>query len=284
VGKTLDRRSDPRHYCIGESPESDVRAEKRIMNQASPTSRLLIIEDDAELGAAMLQQAEQQGYVCTLASSGAEGVRLAEQEEYTVIVVDLTLDDESGLRVLRRVREANEGISLLILTQLEMRQERLAGLEAGADDFLLKPFSMEELRARLEAAVIRSARRIRSELEIGPVYMDLTSRKARRSGRLLALTPTEFRILEILMRNHGTAVTRRVLVEFLWQPEWGGGTNVIEVHINRLRNKLSNGGTEPQLIFTQRGSGYLMHWDPDAPPPPPPPPEELSDPSSDPDV
>ncbi len=250
------------------------------MSQTAPLSKLLIIEEDAELGRVMLLEGEQQGYSCTLVSAGAEGVKLAEQEGYAVIVVDLALQDDSGLGLVRRIREAHAGTSLLILTPLEMRQERLAGLEAGADDFLLKPFSMEELRARLDAAAIHSKRRQRTVLEVGPVTMDLTWRKAQRGGRHMLLTPTEFRILEILMRNHGTSVTRRMLVDFLWQSEGEGVTNAIEVHINRLRNKLSNGGTEPQLIFTQRGSGYMMHWDPDAPPPPPPPPEELSDPTS----
>ena len=103
----------------------------------------------------------------------------------------------------------------------------------------------------------------------------------RRTMRIGAVIPT---VDNTIFSQFITAVTRRMLVEFLWQPEWDGVTNVIEVHINRLRNKLSNGGIDPQLIFTQRGSGYIMRWDPDAPPPPPPPPEELTDPSSDPDV
>ena len=239
------------------------------MNQTSPTVKLLVVEDDPILGRAMMQGLADQGYECSLAVAGAAGLKLAEAESFNIVIIDLALEDESGLGVLRCVREINENANILILTPLEFRQERLAGLEAGADDFLIKPFTLDELRARVEAALIRSKTRPKSVLESGPVYMDLTSRKVLRSGRLIPLTPTEFRILEILMRNQGKAVTRRMLCEFLWQPDWEGVTNVIEVHINLLRTILSNGGTEPQMIFTVRGSGYVLRYDPNVAPPPP---------------
>lgn len=238
------------------------------MNQTPPPVKLLVVEDDPILGRAITQGLADQGYECSLAVAGAAGLKLAEAEAFHVVIIDLALEDESGLGVLRCVREANENANILILTPLEYRQERLAGLEAGADDFLIKPFTLDELRARVEAAMIRSKTRPKSVLESGQVYMDLTSRKVLRNGRLIPLTPTEFRILEILMRNQGKAVTRRMLCEFLWQPDWEGVTNVIEVHINRLRTKLSNGGVEPQMIFTVRGSGYVLRYDPNVAPPP----------------
>lgn len=247
------------------------------MSETVAPAKLLIIEDDSVLARSMLQGLADPAYVCSLASDGAIGVKLAESQEFAIVIIDLALEDESGLGVLRRVREANQRASLLILTPLDYRQERLAGLEAGADDFLLKPFTLDELRARVEAALVRSKARPKSVLELGPLYMDLTSRKALRNGRPLPLTPTESRILEVLMRNHGKVVSRRMLSEFLWQPEWAGVTNVIEVHINRMRTKLSNGGLEPQMIFTLRGSGYVLRWDPDQPPPPPPPPSEMAE-------
>ncbi|MEZ6075008.1 MAG: response regulator transcription factor [Pirellulaceae bacterium] len=238
------------------------------MYEAARPAKVLVIEDDVVLSRNIQQWLAESDYVCSLASDAAAGVKLVESEDFSVVIIDLTLEGESGLAALRQVREANQSASVLILTPLEYRQERLAGLEAGADDFLLKPFTLNELQARVEAALLRLTTRPKSVLEVGPLLMDLTSRKALRNGRPLALTPTESRILEVLMRRFGTVVTRSMLSEFLWQPEWAGVTNVIEVHINRLRAKLSNGGVESQMIFTPRGSGYVLRWNPDLPPPP----------------
>lgn len=247
------------------------------MNGTVTPAKVLIVEDDAVLSRNIQQWLAEPDYVCSLASDGSAGVKLLESEDFAVVIIDLALEDKSGLGVLRRVREVNQRASVLILTPLEYRQERLDGLGAGADDFLLKPFTLNEMQARVEAALVRLKTRPKTVLEVGPLFMDLTSRKALRNGRPLALTPTESRILEVLMRKRGTVVTRSMLIEFLWQPEWAGVTNVIEVHINRLRTKLSNGGVEPQMIFTLRGRGYVLRWDPDQPPPPPPPPSEMAD-------
>lgn len=237
------------------------------MSQDNATVKLLVLEDDPILGRAINQGLSDEGYACTLIANGTEALKLAESVDFKVVIIDLALEDESALGVLRCIREAKENVNILILTPLEFRQERLAGLEAGADDFVIKPFALDELKARIEAALVRSKIRPKSILEVGPLQMDLTSRKVVRNGRIVPLTPTEFRILEILVRNQGKAVTRRMLCEFLWQPEWEGVTNVIEVHINRLRTKLS-GRVEPQMIFTVRGSGYVLRWDPSLPPPP----------------
>lgn len=247
------------------------------MNEALTPAKVLIVEDDSVWSSNILKWLAEPAYLCSLVRHGTAGVQLLESEDFAVVIIDLALEDKSGLAVLRRVREVNQRASVLILTPFEYRQERLDGLEAGADDFLLKPFTFIELQARVEAVLLRLKTRPKSVLEIGPLFMDLTSRKALRNGRPLALTPTEARILEVLMRKFGTVVTRSMLSEFLWQPEWAGVTNVIEVHINRLRSKLSNGGVEPQMIFTLRGSGYVLRWRPDQPPPPPPPPSDLAE-------
>ncbi|MCA9132229.1 MAG: response regulator transcription factor [Planctomycetales bacterium] len=235
------------------------------MNLTEQALKILVIEDDMILGRALTQGLADQGYDCRLASDGTQALKMAEKDAFSVVILDLALEDESGLGVLRCMREANENANVIILTPLEFRQERIAGLEAGADDFVIKPFTLDEIRARVEAAIIRSKTKPKSMLEIGPLVMDLTSRKVVRSGRQVPLTPTEFRILEILMRNQGKAVTRRMLCEFLWQPDWEGVTNVIEVHINRLRSKLT-GESESQMIFTIRGSGYTLRWEPSGEP------------------
>lgn len=227
------------------------------MNLTPENESILIIEDDHVLGQSVMQGLSEQGYSCTLTSSGIEGADLAANHNYRVIILDLALSDDSGLGVLRCIRDANDKASVLLLTPLEFRTERLRGLEAGADDFCMKPFTLREILARVEAALIRSRSRPQMVLEVGPLSMDLSARRVTNAGRNVTLTPTEFRILEILSRNHGKVVTRRMLCEFLWNPDWEGVTNVIEVHINRLRNKLQteNG---PRLIHTVRGSGYSL--------------------------
>lgn len=220
---------------------------------------LLIVEDDPILGRNISAGLTEHGYTCTLVTSGAEAAQLAAENQYRVVLIDLALEDESALGVLRCIRESNDNASIVMLSPLEFRSERLMGIEAGADDFVIKPFVMREVLARVEVAIIRSGTRPKSQLDIGPLSMDLSARKVSRERTTINLTPTEFRILEILMRNQGKVVTRRMLCEFLWNPEWEGVTNVIEVHINRLRTKIErpNG---PQLIHTIRGSGYSLRW------------------------
>ena len=225
--------------------------------------KLLVVEDDHVLGKTITNGLTEEGYHCRLASSGVQALEMAQAENYQIVILDLALEDESALGILRCVREANENANVIILTPLEFRQERKAGLEAGADDFLIKPFALHEMRARVEAALIRSKARPKSLLEIGPLSMNLTTRKVTCAGKQLSLTPTEFRILEILLRNNGKVVTRRMLCEFLWEPGWEGVTNVIEVHINRLRSKLKSAETHP-TIQTIRGSGYALQWVPDS--------------------
>ncbi len=223
--------------------------------------KILIIEDDSVLARALSQGLAAKSYECQVATTGSEALKKSESASFQIVILDLALEDESGLGVLRCLREANENLIIIILTPLDFRQERLAGLEAGADDFLIKPFAMDEMLARVEAALIRFKTRPKSLVEVGPISMDLSSRRVTRNGRSIPLTPTEFRILEILMRNQSKVVTRRMLCEFLWQPEWEGVTNVIEVHINRLRSKLTL-NNEQRVIFTVRGSGYTLRWDP----------------------
>ncbi|MEM7476718.1 MAG: response regulator transcription factor [Planctomycetota bacterium] len=223
--------------------------------QNSPN--ILLVEDDILFGKTIQDHLERIGYRCDLVEQGAKAVESALAEDYKLIVLDLSLSDGSSLGALRCIREADENVNLLVMTPLEFRQERMAALEAGADDFILKPFQMAELEARLEAALVRARTKPKTKLEFGPLQMDLTNRRVTRDGRDSSLTPTEFRILEILMRNQGRVVTRRMLCEFLWNPEWEGVTNVIEVHINRLRSKINQKG-DPQLIHTVRGSGYIL--------------------------
>jgi two-component system, OmpR family, response regulator len=219
--------------------------------------RVLVIEDDPVLGRAISQGLNDQGDLCQWSDNGQKGLSLASQEQYDAIVLDLMLPDVSGLDVLKRLRDDKVETPVLILTALGSVEDRVTGLNSGADDYLVKPFAFAELSARLEAIRRRSSRGPTTALRVSDLHMELTTRKVDRSGRDIDLTPTEFRLLEFLMRNSDQVVTRRMLCEHLWEADWEGVTNVIEVHINRLRSKI-NKGDEPQMIHTVRGSGYVL--------------------------
>jgi two-component system OmpR family response regulator/two-component system copper resistance phosphate regulon response regulator CusR len=231
------------------------------MNPVEEPLKILILEDDPLLARAVFQSLSDDGYQCKLSTTGSEAVQLAQSDQFQIMILDLGLEDQSGLGVLRCIRESSEACSVIVLTPIEFSMERKAALESGADDFVVKPFVLNEIRARVEAVLIRSRTRPKTVLEAGPVNMNLTTRRVSSNGHVLSLTPTEFRILEILLRNQGKAVTRRMLCEFIWEPDWEGVTNVIEVHINRLRSKLREGVNQP-LIHTIRGCGYTFRWEP----------------------
>lgn len=219
------------------------------------SKRVLIISDQAtppELNNTL----STQGYESKVANSAREGLELFEVEQFDHVVLNLGGQDSGLMGLIRCTREKSPASSLVVVADGGGVTNPLEALQAGADDFLIPPFSVSELVARLEAASLRSDRN-QNRLEVGPIRMDLTRRQVSRDERSIQLTPTEFRILEILLRNHGRVVTRKMLCEFLWNPEWEGVTNVIEVHINRLRSKLNQDGA-PQMIHTVRGSGYVL--------------------------
>ncbi|MFO1064791.1 MAG: response regulator transcription factor [Pirellulales bacterium] len=219
--------------------------------------RVLVIEDDPVLGRAISQGLSDQGDRCLLCDNGESGLVAAGQEKFDTIVLDLMLPDVHGLEVLKKLRNEKNDTPVLILTALGSIDDRVTGLNAGADDYLVKPFAFAELSARLDAIRRRSSRGSATTLRVGELQMELTTRKVERAGRDIDLTPTEFRLLEYLMRCSDQVVTRRMLCEHLWEADWEGVTNVIEVHINRLRSKI-NKGDEPQMIHTVRGSGYVL--------------------------
>jgi two-component system OmpR family response regulator/two-component system copper resistance phosphate regulon response regulator CusR len=218
---------------------------------------LLLVEDDALLGKSVQRGLSDAGHECDWATGGEEAVRRARSMPYDAIVLDLMLPDISGLQVLRRLRADKNETPVLVLTALGSVDERVNGLNAGADDYLVKPFAFAELAARLEAMARRAGKSIKTDLQDGPLTLDLRTRRATRDDKEIELTPTEFSLLEFLMRNANQTVTRRMLCEHLWDANWEGVTNVIEVHINRLRAKVDRGFGEP-LIHTVRGIGYAL--------------------------
>lgn len=218
---------------------------------------VLIVEDDFLIGKGIADVLNAGGFHCVVCDSGLDAIDQFGKGEFSLVIVDLALEDHSALGALRCLRMASDEVSLIVLTPIDFRDERIMAIEAGAEDFVVKPFAMREVLARAEAAVVRARNKPKALLSAGVLTLDLTTRRAARDGKQLTLTPTELRILEILLRNLNKVVTRRMLCEFLWNPDWEGITNVIEVHMNRLRRKVEVPGSEP-LIHTIRGKGYML--------------------------
>jgi two-component system, OmpR family, response regulator len=218
---------------------------------------LLIVEDDPVIGRSLHQGFTEAGYECVWARDGERGLELARTQQFDAIVLDLLLPIRDGLEVLRTLRGEGVLTPVVLLTALGSVEERVAGLKAGADDYLIKPFSIDELKARIEAIGRRVAKRVSPVLQVCGLTLDLSTRCVVRGEREINLTPTEFSLLEILMRHAGQVVTRKMLCEHLWDADWEGWTNVIEVHINRLRSKIDR-GYEGSIIQTVRGRGYVI--------------------------
>jgi two-component system OmpR family response regulator/two-component system copper resistance phosphate regulon response regulator CusR len=220
------------------------------------TVKILVIEDDPVLGRAIHQGLEEAGHTCELSQSGRQGLASALAHSSDVIVLDRMLPDLAGMDVLRQLRAEGIRTPVLILTALGSVDERVEGLQHGADDYLVKPFAFPELLARL-TAITRRSLQPSSQLTAGPLSLDLSTRRVTRDGQEISLTPTEFSLLEFLMRHAGQVVTRKMLCEHLWEADWEGVTNLIEVHITRLRAKIDREFDSP-LLQTVRGRGYVL--------------------------
>lgn len=220
--------------------------------------RILVIEDDSDTSAYIVQGLKENGHVVDSANDGKAGLFLALDSNYEVMVVDRMLPGLDGLSIIQTLRNTQNTTPVLILSALGEIDDRVHGLRSGGDDYLVKPFAFSELLARLEALV----RRVDSEtpvthLQVADLEMDLLARAVRRSGRKVDLQPREFRLLEYLMRHNGQVVTRTMLLENVWDYHFDPQTNVIDVHISRLRSKIDKGFDQP-LLHTVRGAGYLL--------------------------
>lgn len=219
--------------------------------------QVLVIEDDPILGKALQRGMCDGGHSCDWVRNGQKGLDEACSQRFDAVVLDLLLPDLAGIEIMKSLRSRGILTPVLILTALGSVDDRVIGLNSGADDYLVKPFAFPELMARLEAITRRAKDRPSSQLTVGPLSLDLTNRRVSRGDTELNLTPTEFSVLEFLMRYAGQVVTRKMLCEHLWESDWEGVTNVVEVHINRLRGKIDRGYPEP-LIQTVRGRGYVL--------------------------
>ncbi|MBA3812301.1 MAG: response regulator transcription factor [Caulobacteraceae bacterium] len=221
--------------------------------------KLLIVEDDRETAAWLKRALAEAGHVADHAADGRDGLMLAAAEPYDVIVLDRMLPGIDGLAILRTLRAAKVATPVLLLTALGGIDDRVEGLEAGGDDYLVKPFAFAELLARVGALARRPPPQDRpTVLAVADLRMDLLAREVTRAGERIELQPREFQLLEYLLRHAGRVVTRTMLLEAVWDFHFDPRTNIVETHISRLRAKLQRGGGA-DLIHTVRGAGYRLN-------------------------
>ena len=220
--------------------------------------RVLIVEDDQEAASYMAKGLKESGYVVDHVADGREALYRVAAETYDAAVVDRMLPGVDGLTIIKTMRSAGNHIPVLILSALGDVDDRVKGLKAGGDDYLVKPYAFAELLARLEALLRRGrADTPDTTLKLADLEMDLVGRTVRRAGKPIELKPKEFALLEYLMRHAGHVVTRTMLLENVWDYSFDPQTNVIDVHISRLRQKIDKGHDKP-LLSTIRGAGYSL--------------------------
>ncbi|MFN3834286.1 MAG: response regulator transcription factor [Glycocaulis sp.] len=220
--------------------------------------RVLIMEDDKQVAAFMGRGLKEAGHVCDCAHDGEEGLEMARDGQYDVLVVDRMMPRRDGLSVIETLRAEGMAMPILILSALGEVDDRVDGLKSGADDYLVKPYAFAELLARVEVlARRRDPGSVQTQLAVGDLEMDLLARTVKRGGEDVLLQPREFRLLEFLMRHAGQVVTRTMLLEKVWDYHFDPQTNVIDVHISRLRSKIDKpfGST---MLHTVRGAGYRL--------------------------
>lgn len=217
--------------------------------------RILVVEDDIKVAAFIQRGLSEEGYAVDVLHDGSSAGDQAAILDYDAVVLDLMLPKRSGFQVLREIRARKAGVPVLILTARDSVEDRIAGLDAGADDYMAKPFALAELSARLRALLRRGGTRSTS-LRVGDLEIDTIRRHVMRGGRTIELKPKEYALLEFLMRNADRPVTRSHIIEHVWDIHFDSVSNVVEVHINALRNKIDR--TETPLIHTIRGVGYML--------------------------
>lgn len=221
---------------------------------------ILVVEDEPSMAELLRQGLEESNHSVTLAGDGLAGLNAAQSSNFDIIILDIMMPGLSGLEITRKLRAAHSEVPILMLTARDGAPDIIKGLDAGADDYLTKPFSLRVLLARIRAISRRATRPLMTQLEVGDLCLDPVSRQVARAGHTVNLTATEFRLLEFLMRRAGRAVARSAIIEGVWGFDTEVGSNTVDVYIKFLREKLD---TDPKrkLIHTIRGHGYIMRDD-----------------------
>lgn len=223
---------------------------------------ILLIEDDINAASYVIKGLKESGHVVDHASDGEEGMELSLTLKFDVIIIDRMLPKLDGLSLIKKIRDQKINTPILILSALGEVDEKVLGLKAGADDYLAKPFSFSELLARIEVLVRRTNPEVKeTSLKVGSLIMNLLTRQVHRNGIEIELQPREFRLLEFLMRRSNQVVTRTMLLEGVWEYHFDPQTNVIDVHISRLRSKIDKPFDGKEMLFTERGAGYALRTD-----------------------
>jgi DNA-binding response OmpR family regulator len=220
-------------------------------------SRILLIEDEVNVSAFIKRGLEEQSYQVDVAYDGVTGKSLALQKEYDVIILDIILPNSNGWEVCRSIRELKITTPILMLSALGATDDKVKGLDLGADDYLTKPFKFKELQARIRALGRRKYAPEEELITVGSLEVDVSAKTVRREGRPIALTSQEFKLLEYLTRNKGRVLSRMQLLENVWEKNFDPGSNVVEVYVNYLRNKIDK-HCQAKLIHTVIGMGYVL--------------------------
>jgi heavy metal response regulator len=219
--------------------------------------RILVVEDEAKVASFIRRALEEESYAVDVCEDGSQGLDLARSGNYDLAILDLMLPGLPGMEVLKILRKERISVPVLILTARSQVDQRVQGLDAGADDYLTKPFAIEELLARVRVLLRRSSGEATGLLQVDDLALNPATREVTRGGRKIELTTKEYALLEYLMRNAGRVLTRPMIAEHVWNLDFDTFTNVIDVYVNYLRNKIDR-GRERKLIHTIRGSGYTL--------------------------
>ena len=219
--------------------------------------RVLVVEDEQKINRTVCQALREEAYAVDSASDGDEGEELALVNQYDLIILDLLLPKKAGVAVCRSLREQGATTPILMLTAKDTVEDRVQGLDSGADDYLVKPFYMDELLARVRALLRRETTVKVARLQVADLFVDTSSHRVIRAGAAIDLTSKEYAMLEYFMRNQDQVLTRTMISEHVWDDQFDSLSNIIDVYIRRLRRKIDE-GFSPRLLHTIRGSGYLL--------------------------
>jgi len=222
--------------------------------------RILVVEDEKKVAQFIKQGLEEEHYSVDVAHDGEKGLFMAQSEQYDLLVIDVMLPKKSGLDLIREVRAAQGTTPALMLAAKASTEDKVAGLDSGADDYLTKPFAFAELLARVRSLLRRGAKEKSTLLAVADLELDTVTHKAKRAGRTIELTAKEYALLEFFLRNKDRVLSRAIISEHIWDYNFDTGTNIVDVYVNHLRNKVDS-SADRKLIRTVRGVGYVLKED-----------------------